>query len=162
MKTPSEQRQLLASIGLVDAEEPKAIEGEQRDTEDGQEEQREFYSSLLDHKAARHRGLLRSMGVELPPEPNPDADPARPDFDGGNREYVTQGPEHSLPKGVVENDEQRDLGWGQGVEIENGASLLLGDDPPKPTPPTKNEEQGTGDEHSRFLSELFGGGGDGQ
>jgi hypothetical protein len=154
VKTPSEQRQLLADAGLVDAEEPKA-EGEER--EDGQEEQQAFYAALLGHKAVRHRAHLRGLGIELPPEVNPDADPARPQFDGGNREHLTQNPEHSLPKGVEEVGEH-EVGWGQEYSIEGGASLLLGADPPKPTPPSEAENQETGDEHGRFLRELFGGG----
>jgi hypothetical protein len=152
MKTPEQQRQLLASFGLVGTEEPKA-EAEERDAEDG----REFYAALLNRNAAKNKAQLRALGVDLPPDPDPDADPARPQFDGGNREYVTPSPEHSLPKGVVENDEPRDLGWGRGVEIENGVSLLLGEPDATPEPPTPDEEREVDGEHGRFMAEFFGG-----
>jgi hypothetical protein len=155
MKTPEQRRELLAAFGMVDAEEPKAVD-EERDPE----EEREFYAALLNRDAAKHRAHARGLGIELPPEPT-DTDPARPDFDGGNREYVTPSPEHRLPKGVAEVGEH-EVGWGQEYEIEGGAALLFGADPPKPTPPSEAENQETDGEHGRFLRELFGTGGDGR
>jgi hypothetical protein len=76
--------------------------------------------SYLERKRERDRALIASIHGPL----------GRPEqlsegsFDGGAMSDYMPRPE---PRPVVPPDEPRELGWGEGVVIEDGAKLIFGD-----------------------------------
>jgi hypothetical protein len=87
------------------------------------EEMQSTAEQLLGGMAAKQRARARGLGLDAPESVADDGVPV--DFGGGNREEVPRRVEHSLPDGVQTlSAEEVERGW-DGVELEEGARVLL-------------------------------------